>query len=254
MTISWFLSAVAVMKGHALSLNLRYLYSSAFASSFEFSIWTFSMSLLDVFLMSLFSCIVVRASQSCLPWRCNHVPCPAVSSLSTLGISQNLYPVSKFPALFQHTSCVWSTFGFGKKKTIKTSSSLRSAVFVGSLTVFIPCSGVLLLTLNRFLLRRTFWFLVLVWKRLAQSRYLRVRSSASNQLWFLYYRLWIGFCHHILYVLFCRACSVISVLLCTRVEGITLCSGHICPLSFDSYVSTLIYCLFLSRMVVESFY
>ena len=119
MTISWFLSAVAVMKGHALSLNLRYLYSSAFASSFEFSLWTFSMSLLDVFLMSLFLCIVVRASQSCLPWRCNHVPCPAVSSLSTLGISLNLYPVSKFPALFQHTSCVWSTFGFGKKKLSK---------------------------------------------------------------------------------------------------------------------------------------
>ena len=159
---------------------------------------------------------------------------------------------------FQHFSNTLAVcgarLGLAKKKTIKTSSSLRSAVFVGSLTVFIPCSGVLLLTLNRFLLRRTFWFLVLVWKRLAQSRDLRVRSSASNQLWFLYYRLWIAFCHHILYVLFCRACSVISVLLCTRVEGMTLCSGHICPLSFDSYVSTLIYRLFLSRMVVESFY
>ena len=119
MTISWFLSAVAVMKGHALSLNLRYLHSSAFASSFEFSLWTFSMSLLDVFLMSLFSCIVVRASQSCLPWRCNHVPCPAVSSLSTLGISLNLYPVSKFPALFQQLAVCGARLGLAKKKLSK---------------------------------------------------------------------------------------------------------------------------------------
>ena len=81
MTISWFLSAVAVMKGHALSLNLRYLYSSAFASSFEFSLWTFSMSLLDVFLMSLFSCIVMRTSQSCLPWRCSLIPCGVLQFL-----------------------------------------------------------------------------------------------------------------------------------------------------------------------------
>ena len=41
------------------------------------------------------------------------------------------------------------------------------------------------------------WFLVHSGWRLVQRCYLRAWSIASAQLWFLYYRLWTGFRHHI---------------------------------------------------------
>ena len=179
----------------------------------------------------------------------SHVECCSFFSINFWYISDPLPNVNISSTFSTHYSCVWSAFGVGKK-----TSSLRSAVYIGSLTVFVPCSGVLLLTLDRFLLRRTFWFLVLVWKKTCPKSLFKSQEQCRHPALIHLLLTLDRFSSSYLYVFLSLACSVIRLLLCTGVEGMTLCSGHICPLQFDSYVSTLFYRLFLSRMAVESFH
>ena len=158
------------------------------------------------------------------------VECYSFFSINFGYISDPL-PNVKFPALFQHkfpTHWLYVEHVWGWQKTIKTSFSLRSAVFVGSLMVFIPCSCVLLLTLNRFLLRRTFWFLVLVWKETCPKSLFKSQEQCLQPALIPLLSTLDRFSSSYLYVLFYRTCSVISVLPCTAVEVATLCSGPIC--------------------------
>ena len=83
MTISWFLSGLqSCMKGLALSLNLKFsICFFIWVFSLDFEHVTFRCFVWMVFLMSLFSCIVMRTSQSCWSRRCSHVPCGVLQFL-----------------------------------------------------------------------------------------------------------------------------------------------------------------------------
>ena len=126
----------------------------------------------------------------------------------------------QFVQIIEHWSYVWSMFGVGNKTT-RALSWCGSGVFVGSAWWFSCLELVLccwLWTGSCLGVHSDFWFCS-GW-RLIQSCYLRAWISTFTKIWFLYYRLWTGFFSLYLYVFFCLAYSVISVLPCIWV-GLT---------------------------------
>ena len=251
------------MKGLALSLNLRFLCSSVFASSFEFYFSILSISLLDVLYGWSLSCHCFRDLLWGLPRVADQdavamslVECWSFFSINFGYISGPLPKVNisiTFPTHISNTLAVCEVrLGLAKKLSKHRLHFFQLFLFVAwrfSYLVQMLCCW--LWTGSCLGEHSGFWFRS--GKRLDQSRYLRVRSSASNQLWFLYYRLWIGFRHHICTFYFLGHAQSSAFYPAQRLRW-----RHyiVVPyvLLFGSYLSTLFYHLFISRMAVESFY
>ena len=121
-----------------------------------------------------------------------------------------------------------------------------SGVFVGT--------GVLLLTLKKFLFKSKFWFLVLFGTKTCAKLLSKSPEPCFHPALISLLSTLDRSLPPYLFVLFCLAFSVISILPCTEGEVTTHRSGCTWLLSFDSFLSTSFYTLKLARMALESFH